>query len=47
MGRMPGVFARGTLACLQGAALMSAVDVGLVELCCVVGSCVFFFVVVC
>ena len=47
MGRMPGVFARVTLACVQGAALMSAVDVGLVELCCGVGSCVGVFVVVC
>ena len=43
MGRMPGVFARVTLVCVQGAAVMSSVDVGLVELCCVVGSCVRFF----
>ena len=47
MGRMPGVFARVTLVYVQGAALMLAVDVGLVELCCVVGSCVGFFVVTC
>ena len=46
MGRMPGVFARVTLACVWGAALMTAVSVGLVELCCL-GSCVYFFVVVC
>ena len=43
--RMPGVFARVTLACVRGAALMSEVDVGLVELCCVVGSWVCVFVV--
>ena len=47
MGRMPGVFARVTLACVRGAALMAAVAVGLVELCCFVGSCVYVFVVVC
>ena len=39
MGRMLGVFARVTLACVRGANLMSAVDVGLVKLCCVEGSC--------
>ena len=33
MGRIPGVFARVTLACVRGAALMLAVDVGLVEHC--------------
>ena len=47
MGRMRGVFARVTLVCVRGAALMSAVDVGLVELCCVVGSCVGILVVAC
>ena len=47
MGRMPGVFARVTLACMRGAALMSAVDVGLVDLYCAVGSCVGVFVVAC
>ena len=47
MGRIPGVFARVTLACVRGVVLMSAVDVGLVELCCVVGSCVGVFVVAC
>ena len=36
MGRMPGVFARVTLVCVWGAAIMFAVDVGLVELCCAV-----------
>ena len=46
MGRMPGVFARVTLACVRVAALMAAVAVGLVELCCL-GSCVCVFVVVC
>ena len=39
MGRMPGVFAGVTLACVRVAALMLAVDVGLVELYCVEGSC--------
>ena len=43
IGRMPGVFARVTLACVRGAALMAAVVVGLVELCFVVGSCVGVF----
>ena len=33
MGRITGVFARMNLACIRGAALMWAVDVGLVELC--------------
>ena len=47
MGRMPGVFARVTLACVWGADLMSAVDVGLVELCCAAGSCVGVLVVAC
>ena len=47
MGRMPGVFARVTLACVQGAAIMSAVDVGLMELCCVEGACVGVLVVAC
>ena len=46
MGRMPGVFARVILACVQGAALIAVVAVGLVELCCL-GSCVCVFVVVC
>ena len=46
MGRMPGVFERVTLACVWGAALIAAVAVGLVELCCL-GSCVYVFVVVC
>ena len=46
MGRMPGVFARVTLACVRGAALIAAVSVGLVDLCCL-GSCVCVFVVVC
>ena len=46
MGRMPGVFARVNLVCVRGAALMAAVAVGLVELCCL-GSCVCVFVVVC
>ena len=45
MGRMPGVFARVTLACVRDAALIAAVAVGLVELCCL-GSCVCVFVVV-
>ena len=47
MGRIPGVFARVTLACVRGAALMSAVDLGLVDLCCAVGSCVGVFVIAC
>ena len=47
MGRMSGVFARVTLACVKGAALMSAVDVGLVELWCALGSYVGVFVVAC
>ena len=47
MGRIPGVFARVTLECVWGAALIVAVAVGLVELCCVVGSCAVVFVVVC
>ena len=47
MGRLAGVFARATLACVGGAAFMAAVAVGLVKLCCVVGSCVYVFVVVC
>ena len=47
MGRMPGVFARVTLACVRGAALMLVVDVGLVELCCAEGSCVGVLVVAC
>ena len=34
MGRMPGMFARVTLVCVWVAAIMFAVDVGLVELCC-------------
>ena len=46
MGRMPGVFSRGNLACVRGADLMAVVAVGLVELCCL-GSCVCVFVVVC
>ena len=46
MGRMPGVFVQVTLVCVQGAALIAAVAVGLVELCCF-GSCVCVFVVVC
>ena len=46
MGRMPGVFARVTLTCVQGAALIAEVAVGLVELFCL-GSCVYVFVVVC
>ena len=37
--------ARVNLACVRGVALMSVVDVGLVELCCVVGSFVGVFVV--
>ena len=45
MGRMPGVFARVTLLWVQGAALIAAVAVGLVELCCL-GSCFCVFVVV-
>ena len=45
MGSMPGVFARVTLACMQGAALMAAVAVGLMELFCL-GACVCVFVVV-
>ena len=47
MGRMPGLFAQVTLACVRGAALMSEVDVGLVELCCAEGACVGVLVVVC
>ena len=46
IGRMYGVFARLTLACVPGAALIAAVAVGLVELCCL-GSCVCVFVVDC
>ena len=46
MGRMPGVFARVTLACVRGATLIATVAVGLVELCCL-GSYVCVFVVVC
>ena len=42
MGRMPGVFARVNLLWVQGAALIAAVAVGLVELCCL-GSCVCVF----
>ena len=34
MGRMPGLFVRVTLACVRGAALIAAVAVGLVDLCC-------------
>ena len=45
MGRMPGVFARVTLACVWGAALISAVYVGLVDLFCAVGACVGILVV--
>ena len=40
MGRMPGVFAQVTLVCVRSAALMAEVAIGLVDLCCVVGSCV-------
>ena len=47
MGRMPGVFARVTFACVRGAALMSEVDVRLVELCCMEGACVGVLVVTC
>ena len=47
MGRMPGLFARVTLACVRVAALISAVDVGLVELCCAEGACVGVLVVAC
>ena len=47
MGRMPGVFARMTLVCVWGAAIMFAVDVGLVKLCCAVCSCVGVLVVAC
>ena len=47
MGRMPGVFARVTLACVRGAALMLAVSVGLVELCCAEGAFVGVLVVAC
>ena len=47
MGRIPGVFARVTLACVRGDALIAAVAVGLVELCCVVGSCVSVFIIAC
>ena len=45
MGRMSGVFARVNFECVRGAALIAAVAVGLVELCCL-GSCVCVFVVV-
>ena len=47
MGRMPGVFSRVTLVCVRGAAIMFAVDVGLVKLCCAVCSCVGVLVVAC
>ena len=47
MGRIPGVFARVTLVCVRGDALMSAFDIGLVEFCCAAGSCVGVLVVVC
>ena len=47
MGRIPSVFAQVTLACMRGAVLMAAVAIGLLELCCVAGSCVCVFVVVC
>ena len=47
MGRMPGVFARVTFACVRGAALMSEVDVVLVELCCAEVACVGVLVVAC
>ena len=47
MGRMPGVFAQVTLSFVRGAALMSAVAVGLVELCCAEGACVGVLVVAC
>ena len=45
MWRMPRVFARVTLACIQGAALILAVGVGLVEVCFAVGACVGMLVV--
>ena len=47
MDRMPGVFARVTVACVQGFALMSAVAVGLLDLCCAEGACVGVLVVAC
>ena len=47
MGGVPGVFVRVTLACIRGAALMSAVEVGLVELCCAESACVRVLVVAC
>ena len=47
MGRMSGMFARVTLECVRGAALMSAVAVVLVELCCAEGACVGVLVVAC
>ena len=47
MGRMPGVFAQVTLACVRVAALMLAVAVGLVDLCCAEGACVGVLVVAC
>ena len=47
MGSIPGVFAQVTLACVRGAALMLEVDVGLVELCCAVYSCVGVFIITC
>ena len=47
MGRMPGVFAQVTLACVRVAALMSAVDVVLVDICCAAGSCVGVLVFMC
>ena len=47
MGRMPGVFARVTLAFIRSAALMSAVDVGLVEHCWAEGACIGVLVVAC
>ena len=47
VGRMPGVFARVTLAYVRGASLMLAVDVGFVDFCCAEGSCVGVLVVVC
>ena len=40
MGMMTGVFARVTLVCVRGVALMLVVDVGLVELCCAASCCV-------
>ena len=45
MGRMPVVFSRVTLVCVRGSALMSAVDVGLVNLCCAECYCVGVLVV--